>query len=234
VVEGGVSVRVAELSRDERPREKLLEKGAGALSDAELVAVLLRTGTAGTDVLELARQWLDEIGGLENLARADPRQIAARRGVGLAKGAVVAAALELGRRLARKRLSGTNLMDRPEAVAEYLTRRYGHERVEVFGALTLDVRHRLLHEHELHRGARAHADIEPAEVFHRAIVDNAHSVILWHTHPSGDPAPSGDDETLTRRLAEAGRLLGIAVLDHIVVGAGGFVSMRQSGVLSSV
>jgi DNA repair protein RadC len=224
-------MRVAELSRDERPREKLLEKGPEALSDAELLAVLLRTGTSGTDVLEMARRWLDEAGGLENLARSEPHQIVGRRGVGLAKGAVIAAALELGRRLARKGLAGRDLMDRPEAVAEYLGRRYGHERVEVFGALTLDVRHRLLREHELHRGARAHADIEPAEVFHAAIVDNAHCVILWHTHPSGDPAPSGDDEALTRRLADAGRLLGVAVLDHIVIARGGFVSLRQRGVL---
>lgn len=226
-------MRVSELSRDERPREKLLEKGPEALSDAELLAVLLRTGVSGTDVLEMAQRWLDEAGGLESLARADPRHIVDRKGVGLAKGTVVAAALELGRRLARRSLEGQQLLDRPEAAADYLTLRYGHERVEVFGVLTLDVRHRLLRLHELHRGARAHTDIEPSEVFNSAILDNAHSVILWHTHPSGDPAPSGDDEALTHRLADAGRLLGIAVLDHLVVARGGFVSLRQRGVLPS-
>jgi DNA repair protein RadC len=227
-----VSVRVSELSRAERPREKLLERGPEALSDAELLAVLLRTGVSGTDVLELAGRWLKDAGGLESLARADARQIMNRKGVGLAKGAVVAAALELGRRLAKRSLAGQQLLDRPEIAAEFLTLRYGHGRVEVFGALTLDVRHRLLGVHELHRGARAHADIEPAEVFNSAIVDNAHAVILWHTHPSGDPAPSGDDEALTRRLAEAGRLLGITVLDHLVIASSGFVSLRQRGVLS--
>ena len=224
-------MRVSELSSAERPREKLLEKGPEALSDAELLAVLLRTGVSGTDVLEMAQRWLGEAGGLESLARADPRQIVKRKGVGLAKGTVVAAALELGRRLARRSLAGQQILDRPEAVADYLTLRYGHERVELFGVLTLDVRHRLLRVHELHRGARAHTDIEPSEVFNRAIVDNAHNVILWHTHPSGDPTPSGDDEALTRRLADAGRLLGIAVLDHLVVARGGFVSLRQRGVL---
>jgi DNA repair protein RadC len=226
-----MKVRVGELSRAERPREKLLENGSGALSDAELVAVLLRTGTTGTDVLEVARRWLDDVGGLEGLAGQDPRQIVNRKGVGLTKGAVVAAALELGRRLARKTMTEQPLFDRPEAVADYLTRCYGHHRVEVFGTLTLDVRHRLLRVHELHRGARAHADIEPSEVFNSAIVDNAHGIILWHTHPSGDPSPSGDDEALTRRLADAGKLLGIAVLDHIVVARGGFASLRQRGVI---
>lgn len=224
-------MRVSELSCAERPREKLLENGPEALSDAELLAVLLRTGVSGTDVLEMAQRWLSEAGGLESLARADPRQIVKRKGVGLAKGTVVAAALELGRRLARRSLAGQQILDRPEAVADYLTLRYGHERVELFGVLTLDVRHRLLRVHELHRGARAHTDIEPSEVFNSAIVDNAHNVILWHTHPSGDPMPSGDDEALTRRLADAGRLLGIAVLDHLVVARGGFVSLRQRGVL---
>lgn len=225
-------VRISELSRAERPREKLLERGPDALSDAELLAVLLRTGVSGTDVLELARRWLEEAGGLESLARADTRQIMGRRGVGLAKGAVVAAALELGRRLARRSLAGQPVLDRPDLAGDYLTLRYGHARVEVFGALTLDVRHHLLRIHELHRGARAHADIEPAEVFNSAIVDNAHAVIVWHTHPSGDPTPSGDDEALTRRLADAGRLLGIPVLDHLVVAGGGFVSLRQRGILS--
>jgi DNA repair protein RadC len=224
-------MRVSELSHGDRPREKLLEKGPEALSDAELLAVLLRTGVSGTDVLAMAQQWLDEAGGLESLVRADPRQIMSRKGVGLAKGTVVAAALELGRRLARRSLADQQLLDRPEAAVDYLTLRYGHQRVEVFGTLTLDARHRLLRVHELHRGARAHADIEPAEVFNSAIVDNAHAVILWHTHPSGDPTPSGDDEALTRRLADAGRLLGIAVLDHLVVASGGFVSLRQRGVL---
>ena len=224
--------RISELSREERPREKLLERGPDALSDSELVAVLLRTGVSGTDALELAGKWLEEGGGLEGLARADARQILSRRGVGPAKGAVVAAALELGRRLARKNLAGQQLLDRPEVAADFLALQYGHARVEVFGTLTLDVRHRLLRVHELHRGARSHADIEPAEVFNSAIVDNAHAVIVWHTHPSGDPAPSGDDEALTRRLADAGRLLGIAVLDHLIVALGGFVSLRQRGILS--
>jgi DNA repair protein RadC len=226
-------VRVSELSRSERPREKLLERGPEALSDAELLAVLLRTGTHGTGVLEMAEEWLAESGGLEHLSLSDPRLVMHRKGVGPAKGTVVAAAMELGRRIARRSLVGQAVLDRPESVADYLTRCYGAERVEVFGSLTLDSRNRLLRVHELHRGARAHSDVEPSEVFNSAITDNAHSLILWHTHPSGDPSPSDDDVSLTRRLADVGRLLNIAVLDHVVVGRGSFVSLRQRGVLRS-
>ncbi len=227
-------MRVAELSQAERPREKLLERGPEALSDAELVAVLLRTGTAGVDVLALAEKLLGEAGGLGGLAATDLRALMHEKGVGLAKGTVVAAALELGRRLARSALQGQPLLDRPEAVADYLGRTYGACRTERFGTVTLDARNRLVRIHELHRGARAHADVEPSEVFNAAILDNAHGVIVWHTHPSGDPTPSQDDTTLTRRLVEAGRLLNIPVVDHIVVARSGFVSLRQRGVLQTL
>ncbi len=224
-------MKVSEVAVPERPREKLLARGPMALDDHELLAVLLRTGTVGTSVLELSRQWLEDVGGLEGLAGMSPGQIMGRNGVGPAKGAVLAAALELGARLARRRLEDRPVLDRPDAVAEYLARSTAAARVEVFGCLSLDARNRLIRLHELHRGARAHSDVEPGEVFHRAIIDNAHGVILWHTHPSGDPSPSEDDVALTRRLAQAGRLLNVAVLDHLVVGNGGWVSLRQRGVL---
>jgi len=226
-------MRVSELAASDRPREKLQEKGPESLTDAELLAVLLRTGAPGTDVLELAERWLAEAGGLEGLAASDRRSVLGRRGVGPAKGSVVAAALELGRRLARAGLAREPLLDRPEVAADYLARSFGSARVEKFGAITLDARYRLLRVHEIHRGGRAHADVEPAEIFHNAILDNAHAVILWHTHPSGDPSPSEDDIALTRRLADAGRLLNVAVLDHIVVTRGGFVSLRQRGLIGT-
>jgi DNA repair protein RadC len=230
---GAVKLKVAELPIDDRPREKLLAKGAGALSDAELLAVLLRTGAQGAPVLELARQWLDDAGGLEGLATLDVFELRQRRGVKDAKATLLAAALELGRRLARREIEGRPLLDRPEAVAAFLAPSYASERVEVFGCVTLDSRNRLLRVRQLHRGARSHADVEPSEVFKAALADNAHSVILWHTHPSGDPSPSEDDLALTRRLAEAGKLLRIAVVDHLVIARGGFVSLRQRGVVAA-
>ena len=222
-------MRVAELPAAERPREKLIGQGAASLSDAELLAVLLRTGTRGASVLEFAQRWLGECGGLTELSRLDVRELLRRPGVGPAKATLLAAALELGCRLAREALGDRPLLDRPELVAEYLLRRHADERVEVFGALTLDARHRLLREYALHRGGRTHSDVEPGEVFHEAILDNANALVLWHTHPSGDPSPSADDVELTRRLVEAGRLLNVSVLDHIVVARAGWVSLRQRG-----
>ncbi|MBZ5588859.1 MAG: DNA repair protein RadC [Acidobacteriia bacterium] len=224
-------MRVAELAQDDRPRERLLEKGPETLTDAELVAVLLRTGTRGTDVLELAERWLAEAGGLEGLAASDRRSLLKPNGVGPAKASIIAAALELGRRLARLSLVRGPILDRPEVVADYLARSFGAARVEKFGVITLDARNRLIRVHELHTGGRTHAEVEPSQIFHNAILDNAHAVILWHTHPSGDPSPSEDDVALTRRLADAGRLLNISVLDHVVATRSGFVSMRQRGLL---
>lgn len=225
-------MRVSELTPEERPREKLLAKGPAALSDPELLAVLLRTGMRGTPVLDLAREWLRKCGGLEKLVSADLGEILKTKGVGIAKGAIVAAALEVGRRVAERRLAHGPLLDRPEAVAEMLKHAHGHERVEVFGCITLDARNRLLANRVLHRGGRAHAPVEPAEVFNLAIRENAHGLIVWHTHPSGDPTPSEDDVALTRRLADAGKLLNIHVLDHLVIARGAYVSLRQRGLIS--
>lgn len=225
-------MRVRELSQEERPREKLLSQGAAACSSAELLAVLLRTGTREQGVLELAQAWLAEVGGISGLSRLSPQAILKRKGVGKAKAATLLAALELSRRLAAEELRLDAVLDSPEAVFRLLAPAYLRERTEVFGLLTLDVRHRLIREHVLHRGVRDGASVEPAEVFYRAIMDNAHGVILWHTHPSGDPRPSPDDVALTRTLAEAGKVLRIAVVDHVVVAAGGFVSLRQQGLLA--
>ncbi|MCX7895402.1 MAG: DNA repair protein RadC [Thermoanaerobaculum sp.] len=189
--------------------------------------MLLRTGTRHQGVLELAQQWLAEAGGLKGLSRLPASAILQKKGIGKAKAAALMAALELSRRLVAEELRGGAFLDSPEAVYRFLAPAYLRERTEIFGILTLDVRHRLIREHVLHRGVRDGASVEPAEVFHRAILDNAHGLILWHTHPSGDPRPSSDDLALTRTLVQAGQVLRVAVLDHVIVAAGGFVSLRQ-------
>jgi len=224
-------MRVAEMLPDQRPRERLLARGPEALTDEELLAVLLRTGRRGESVLELAHSWLEEAGGLDGLTRLPPSEILRRPGVGAAKGAIVIAALEVGRRVARERLERRRLLDRPGEVAAFLQGECHGQRTEVFGYLLVDARNRLLKFRRLHTGSRTQTPVEPAEVFKEAIVENAHALILWHFHPSGDPTPSEDDIDLTRRLSQAGTLLSIRVLDHIVVARGGYVSLRERGVL---
>jgi len=220
---------IRELPREERPRERLLARGCEALSDAELLAVLLRTGRPGTSALSFARRLLEEAGGLIGLAGSDPRSLR-RPGLGPAKAASVLAAIEVGRRLARSELPQRQPLSRPAQVARYLDLRYGHLGQEVMGALYCDARHRLLSERELFRGTLHRAAVEPREVLKEGLLRGAAAVVLFHTHPSGDPAPSREDLLFTRRMARAGEVIGLHLVDHLVVGRGGaWVSLRERG-----
>jgi len=220
---------IRELPPEERPRERLLARGCQALSDAELLAVLLRTGRRGTSALAVARRLLAEAGGLVGLAGSDPRTLR-RPGLGPAKTASVLAAIEVGRRLARAELPERQPLSRPAKVASYLDLRYGHVGQEVMGALYCDARHRLLAERELFRGTLHRAAVEPREVLKEGFKHDAAAVVLFHTHPSGDPAPSREDLLFTRRMARAGEVVGLHLVDHLVVGRGGaWVSLRERG-----
>lgn len=220
---------IRELPADERPRERLLARGARALGDAELVAVLLRTGRSGESALALARRLLASVGGIAGLASASPEALAGR-GIGPAKAATVAAAVELARRLARADIRERDPLGHPAAVASYLTLRYSTLDQEVMGALYLDARHRLLGERELFRGALQRAVAEPRRILREGLLAGAAGCIVFHTHPSGDPSPSAEDLAFTRRLAEAGEAVGIRLVDHLVLGGQGrWVSLRERG-----
>lgn len=220
---------IRELPADERPRERLLAQGARTLGDAELVAVLLRTGQAGESALSLARRLLAGVGGVAGLATATPEAIAGR-GIGPAKAASVAAAVELGRRLARAEVRERDPLGHPAAVASYLTLRYAALDQEVMGALYLDTRNRLVGERELFRGALNRAIAEPRRILREGLLAGAAGCIVFHTHPSGDPSPSAEDLAFTRRLAEAGEAVGIRLVDHLVLGGQGrWVSLRERG-----
>jgi DNA repair protein RadC len=220
---------IRELPRDERPRERLLLGGAAALSDAEIVAVLLRTGRAGASAVELARELLRQSNGLGGLQRVSPAALR-RRGLGDAKAATVLAALELARRLARLELADREPLAYPEAAARYLALRYALPDQEVMGALFLDTRNRLLAESEVYRGTLNRAAVEPRGLLKEALLRAAAGLVLFHTHPSGDPSPSAEDLAFTRRLAEAGELVGVRLVDHLILGsAGRWVSLRQRG-----
>lgn len=220
---------IRELPSDERPRERLLANGAGALADSELVAVLLRTGRSRTSAIELGRELLGEHGGLQGLLGVRPEALQ-RRGLGPAKAAALLAAVELGRRLARAQVPDREPLLHPAAVARYLLLRYGVADQEIMGALYLDVRHRLLAEREIYRGTLSRAAVEPRALLKEGLLRGAAALVLFHTHPSGDPSPSAEDLAFTRRLAEAGELVGVRLLDHLVLGAtGAWVSVRERG-----
>ncbi len=231
VVEGPPSGRrsVLDLPPSERPRERLARQGASALSNRELMAVLLGTGSAKSSALDLAETLLAE--GVRELAGRSFPELAARHGLGPAKTARILAALELGARLATEGGGGAPEFRTPEEAARYLLPRYGSRPVETFGLLALDVRRRLRRETVVSVGCLTSSLVHPREVFREALVSRAAGLILFHNHPSGDPEPSAEDVGLTRRLAQAGQLMGIEVLDHLVLGAGRFVSLKERGAL---
>jgi DNA repair protein RadC len=216
---------IRELPATERPRERLLTQGSGALSDAELLAVLLRTGTAGCSALQMAMELLCEVEGLGGLLGLSPAALR-RSGLGPAKTAALLAAVELGRRLARHEIGERELLSCLTDVARYLALRYLARDQEVVGALFLDARRRLLGEREVYRGTLDRAIVEPREVLKECLLRGAAGVVLFHTHPSGDPAPSAEDHLFTHRMQQAAEVVGVELVDHLVLGKGGrFVSL---------
>lgn len=220
---------IADLPPEERPRERLLRNGAQVLSDAELLAVLLRGGRPGASVLDVARELLAASGGLAGLSTASPRSLR-RNGVAGVKVATLLAAVEVACRIAQAGVPNREPLSKPANVARYVALRYGRLDQEVLGALYVDARHRLMAERELYRGTLHRASVEPRAILREALLCGAAGVVLWHTHPSGDPSPSREDLAFTRRMDRAGELLGVALVDHMVIGDGGrFVSLKERG-----
>lgn len=214
-----------------RPREKLLALGPAALSDAELIALLLRTGLPGISVLQLADRLLDTFGGLAGLLRAEPEQLERIKGIGPAKRAEVAAVLELARRAMAGELAARPVFDSPARVKEFLGLQLGGRGHEVFAVLFLDSQSRLLRLEEMFRGTLTQTSVYPREVVKRALELGAAAVILAHNHPSGVAEPSRADEFLTQTLKSALALVDVRVLDHLVVGQGTVVSLAERGLL---
>jgi DNA repair protein RadC len=224
------ALRVAERSPSDRPRERLLGFGAASLSEAELLALLLRTGTRNEGVIEMAVRILAEVGGAAGLARAAPEQLAALKGCGPAKAAEIVAALELGRRAARALAETRTQIMRPDDAVALLEPRLAHLEHERSVVLLLDRRHRVLREALVGVGGVAHAPMEPREVLAAALREpGAAAIVVAHNHPSGDPSPSIEDRSITRRLAEGAALVGLEFVDHVIVAAGGWRSLRREG-----
>lgn len=221
---------IRELADDERPRERLLEHGAGVLSDAELIAIILRSGMAGENVVDMARGLIDSIGGLTGLARADARALMRTKGLGPAKATQLAAAIELGRRVQQIDPDSRPMLRTPEAVFGVLGPRVLGKTKEEFFVLALDMKGRLLGSiAPVSGGAVNVVGVRPAEAFREAIIVEAVSVIFAHNHPSGDPKPSPQDAAVTASLISAGELLDIQVQDHVILGHNSFVSMAREG-----
>jgi DNA repair protein RadC len=220
----------------ERPRERLRERGADSLTHGELIAILLRTGLKGANVVEIGKELVRKYGSLHSLAQASWKELATVHGIGPDKAVTLVAAFGLARRLVQEELGESPLLDTPEAVAGLMRERTRLLTAEVFHVLLLNVRRRLINEPvKISDGTLDTILVHPREVFRTAIASNAAAIVLVHNHPSGDPAPSESDIKVTRDLIRAGQLLKIEVLDHVIIGRSSterskdYASLRELG-----
>ena len=220
--------RIKDLPAAERPRERLRDIGATNLSSAELLAIILRTGTRSDSAISLATQLLSRFGGVAGLARAGLPQLCDLRGLGEAKAAQVKAALELGRRLLSAKPEERAAVKSPQDVADLLSD-MGFLEQEVLRLVLLNTKNQVMGTPEVYRGSVNASLIRVGELFREAVRENCTALIVVHNHPSGDPAPSPEDISVTKRIVEAGKLLDIEVLDHIILGQQGHVSLKERG-----
>ena len=216
---------------DDRPREKLLAKGSDALSDAELLAIFLRTGISGKSAVDLARDLLTRCGSLSALCAASERVVCGLPGMGQAKYAQLQAVMEMARRALKEKITNGSALNSPSAVREYLRLKLQALPYEVFVALFLDAQNRVIGIEELSRGTLTQTSVYPREVVKRALHHNAGAVIFAHNHPSGIAEPSHADETLTQALKQALALVDVRVLDHFIVAGAGVVSFAERGLI---
>lgn len=229
------SITIQEIPVQDRPREKLANLGAGALSDSELIAILLRTGVQGANAIEVARSLLAKYQSLSGLSRCSVKEIACIKGIGLAKAVQLAAAFGLGSRLARETFVKAKI-DSPELVYDLMGAEMRALQKESLRVILLDTRYHLLRVEEISVGTLNESIAHPREIFRPALIYSAYAIIVVHNHPSGDPSPSEADHRLTRRLSEAAQILQINLLDHIIIGSPDknripYYSFKETGAL---
>ncbi len=220
---------IKEMPHSERPRERLKHQGKAALSTSELIAIILRTGTAGRNVLQVASDVYQTFRSIGAINATPIGELAKINGLGETKAIQLIAALELGRRMYEEHIPEYVLMDNPKAVFQYMRPHVEHLKQEVFYALYLNTKSQIIHMEKLFVGGLNVAVVHPREVFKYALNHSAASVIMVHNHPSGDPAPSKSDLDLTRSIVKGGAFMSIDVLDHIIIGHGRFYSLREHG-----
>ena len=220
---------IRELPAQERPRERLKKYGASSLSNAELLAIILRTGAASESVLNLSAKLLARFGGIAGIARAGFAEICTERGLGEAKAAQLKAALELGRRLLASQPEDRVAVRSPADVVNLLQAEMAHLEQEELRLVLLNTKNQVLSIPQLYRGNDNTSVVRVSELFRDAVRENCPALIVVHNHPSGDPTPSSDDVKITEQMIEAGKLLDIEVLDHIIIGQHGYISLKEKG-----
>lgn len=221
---------IKEMSEEERPRERLAKLGPQSLTTAELLAILLRVGGVGETAVQVGQRLLQIFGGISGIHRASFEELSAQKGVKLAKAAQIKAAIELGRRLVLESPEEQPAVHTPADAAELVQYEMRALEQEELRVMLLDTRNRVQHIETVYRGSVNSSQVRVAELFKAAIRRNATNMIVVHNHPSGDPTPSPDDVAITRAIQQAGELLDIKLLDHIIIGGGRFVSLKERGV----
>lgn len=223
------TIRITDIALSERPRERLAKLGAGSLSTAELLAILLRVGVPGENAVQVGQRLLNKLNGLRGLQRATFEDLCQQDGIGPAKAAQIKAAIELGYRLALETPGQRPAIHSPTDAANLVMYDMAALEQEEMWVLMLDTRNRVIDKHKMYKGSTTSSQIRVGEMFRPAIRSGSTSIIAIHNHPSGDPTPSPDDVAVTRALVSAGKLLDIEVLDHLVIGQGRFVSLKERG-----
>lgn len=227
--ENSTSYRITDLAESERPRERLARLGPQALSTAELMGILLRVGVSGENAVQVGQRLLNTFGGISGLHRADFDEVCNQRGIGQAKAAQIKAALELGHRLSIESPEDRKAIHSPQDAADLVKYEMSVLEQEELWVMLLDTRNRVLRIDTIYRGSLNSSQVRVGELYKNAIRRAAAAIIVVHNHPSGDPTPSPDDVAVTRAIVQAGKLLDIEVLDHLIIGSGQYVSLKERG-----
>lgn len=222
-------LKIRDVHREDRPRERLIRQGAQSLSNQELIAILLRTGTKEESVLALANRVLNYFEKLHELKYATLEEIVSIKGIGEAKAVQLLAAIELGRRLSQKQIDGRYVIRSPQDAATFLMPDMSSLQQEHFVVLFLNVKNQILHKQTIFIGSLNSSIVHPREIFREAVKRSAASIICAHNHPSGVPTPSPEDIDVTKRLQEAGFIIGIELIDHLIIGDHQFISLKEKG-----
>lgn len=225
------SLMIRDFPQDERPRERFVQNGPASLSNHELIAILLRTGTKDESVLQLSNRLLTNFEGLRLLKDATLEEMTEIKGIGQAKAIQILAAVEIGRRIANLNYTDRYVIRSPEDGANYVMNDMRFLSQEHFVCLYLNTKNQVIHKQTIFIGSLNASIVHPREVFREALKRSAASIICLHNHPSGDPAPSREDIEVTKRLVECGKMIGIDVLDHLIIGENKFVSLKEKGYL---